>query len=155
MCCIPLFSRWFISHLPQSVMKNEQRLKWSQRLMSLSHSDIRWCLFSQKDFTFIERCGEFPNVPLLGIRGGITYNHALSLCHFGYTRRDGDHDILIQDIVFDYDNNLHGYLQRFVHAWAWWIRLIPRLWGIKTPFLGNLTSNGWRTICHSSSRHTY
>src|ERR1044072_5518842 len=32
MCCIPLLSRWFISHLPPSVLKNEQRLKWSQRL---------------------------------------------------------------------------------------------------------------------------
>ena len=29
MCCIPLLSRWFISHLPQSVMKNEQGLRWS------------------------------------------------------------------------------------------------------------------------------
>src|ERR1043165_7224218 len=50
-------------------------------------SGIRWCLFSQKDFTFIERCGEFPNVPLLGIRGGITYNPSLALRQFGYARR--------------------------------------------------------------------
>ena len=69
--------------------------------MSLSHSDIRWNLFSQKDFTFIERCGEFPNVPLLGIRGGITYNPSLALRQFGFARRDGPHDMLLQDIVFD------------------------------------------------------
>ena len=37
MCCIPLLSRWFISHLPRSVLKNEQNLKWSQRIMTLSH----------------------------------------------------------------------------------------------------------------------
>ena len=43
MCCIPLLSRWFISHLPQSLMKNEQGLRWFQRLMSLAHSDIHWC----------------------------------------------------------------------------------------------------------------
>ena len=74
--------------------------------MSLSHSDIRWCLFPQKDFTFIERFGEFPNVPLLGIRGGITYNPSLALRQFGYARRDGPHDMLLQDIVFDYNSDL-------------------------------------------------
>src|ERR1044072_7560794 len=109
MCYIPLLSRWFISHLPQSVMKNEQRLKWSQRLMSLFHLDIRWCFFSQKDFTFIELCGEFPNVPLLGIRGGITYNPSLALRQFGFARRDGPHDMLLPDIVFDYNHDLQNY----------------------------------------------
>ena len=29
MCCTPLLTRWFISHLPQSVLKNEQGLRWS------------------------------------------------------------------------------------------------------------------------------
>ena len=32
MCCIPLLSRWFILHLPRSVLKNERGLSWSQRL---------------------------------------------------------------------------------------------------------------------------
>ena len=36
MCFIPLFYRWFISHLPQSVMKNELGLRWNQKIMSLS-----------------------------------------------------------------------------------------------------------------------
>ena len=46
-------------------------------MMSLSHSDIYWCSRSQEDITIIDHCGEFPNVPLLGIRGGITYNPSL------------------------------------------------------------------------------
>ena len=68
MCCIPLLFRWFISHLPRLVMKNEQGLRWSQRLTSLTHSYIYWCSRSQEDITIIDCCGEFPNVPLLGIR---------------------------------------------------------------------------------------
>ena len=36
MCCIPFLYRWFISHLPRSVMKNELGLRWYQSLMSLS-----------------------------------------------------------------------------------------------------------------------
>ena len=30
MCCTTLLARWFISHLPQSVLKNEQGLRWSR-----------------------------------------------------------------------------------------------------------------------------
>ncbi|XP_058767093.1 uncharacterized protein LOC131640724 [Vicia villosa] len=78
MCCIPLLSRWFISHLPRSVLRNEQRMQWSQRMMSLSHSDIHWYTRSDKDFTIIDRCGEFPNVPLLGIRGDDPQNYRRS-----------------------------------------------------------------------------
>ena len=40
LCCIPLLSRWFISHLPRSTLKNEQSLTLSQRMMSLTHSNI-------------------------------------------------------------------------------------------------------------------
>ena len=40
MCCTPMLTRWFISHLPRFVVKNEQGLRWSSRLMSLTHSDI-------------------------------------------------------------------------------------------------------------------
>ncbi|XP_050912939.1 uncharacterized protein LOC127127723 [Lathyrus oleraceus] len=118
MCCIPLLSRWFISHLPQSVLKNEQSLRWSQRIMSLSHSDIRWCPHFKENNIIIDRCGEFPNVPLMGIRGGITYNPALALRQFGCARRDGPHEIIIQGTVFDYDNDSQGLRQRFVRAWG-------------------------------------
>ena len=79
LCCTPLLDRWFISHLHRSILKNEQGMKWSHRLMSLTHSDIHWCSRSSEDVTIIDRCGEFPNVPLLGIRGGITYNPCLAL----------------------------------------------------------------------------
>ncbi|XP_058784646.1 uncharacterized protein LOC131659475 [Vicia villosa] len=48
MCCMPLLSRWFISHLPRSVMRNDQGLKWPRRIMSLYHSDIRWCSLSKE-----------------------------------------------------------------------------------------------------------
>ena len=84
--------------------------------MSLSHIDIYWCSQSLEDVTIFDRCGEFPNVPLLGIRGGIIYNPSLSLRQFGYARREDPHDALIQGIIFEYENYVHGYRQRFVRA---------------------------------------
>ena len=68
-CCMPLLSRWFISHLPNSILKNEEGLVWSQRIMSLAHTDILWCSRSMENIAIIDRCGEDPNVPLAGIRG--------------------------------------------------------------------------------------
>ena len=79
MCCIPLLARWFVSYLPRFFVKNEQGLRWSNRLMSLRHSDIHWYSRSLEDINIIDHCGEFPNVPMLGIRGGITYNPCLAL----------------------------------------------------------------------------
>ena len=96
-------------HLPRSVMKNEQGLRWSQRIISLSHTDIYWYSQSHEDITIINPFEELPNVPLLGIMGGITYNPSLALGQFGYARRDGPHDALIQGIMFDYENDFQGY----------------------------------------------
>ena len=67
-----------------------------------------------EDITIVDRYGEFHNVPLLGIRGGITYNPCLALRQFGYARRDGPHEKLIQGLVFDYKNDDQCLLQRFI-----------------------------------------
>src|ERR1051325_8279167 len=60
----------------------------------------------------------FSQQPLLGIRGGITYNPSLALRQFGFARRDGPHDMLLQDIVFDYNHDLQNDRRRFIHAWG-------------------------------------
>ena len=85
--------------------------------MTLTHSDVHWCSRSRENVIIVDRCGEFPNVPLLGIRGGITYNPCLALRQFGYARRDGPHDMLIPDLVFDFDSDAQGLRQRFIRAW--------------------------------------
>ena len=80
----------------------------------LMHSDIHWCSRSIENVTIVDCCGELPNVPLLGIRGGITYNPYLALIQFGYARRDGPHEMLIQGLVFYYENDDQGHHQRFI-----------------------------------------
>ena len=49
--------------------------------------------------------------------GNKNYNPCLSLRKFGYARRDGPHEMLIQGWVFNYDNNDQGLRQRFIRAW--------------------------------------
>ena len=117
MFCTPLFARWFVSHLPRSILKNEQGLRWFNRMMSLRHSDIHWGYRSLEDITIIDHYGKFLNILLLGIRGGITYNPCLALRQFGYTLRDGPHVVLIQGVVFNYEGDDQDYRQRFIRAW--------------------------------------
>ena len=50
-------------------------------------------------------------------QGEITYNPCLALRQFGYARRDGPHEMLIQGFVFDYDNDDQGLRHRFIRAW--------------------------------------
>ena len=77
--------------------------------MKLRHADIHWCSRSLENVTIVDRCGEFSNVPLLGIRGGITYNPFLALRQFGYARWDGPHEMLIQGLVFEYESDNQGH----------------------------------------------
>ena len=77
--CSSDLSRWFILYLPKSVLKNEEGLGWSYRIMSLAHTDILLSSKVMESNAVIDHCGGYPNVPLLGIRGGITYNPCLAL----------------------------------------------------------------------------
>jgi len=46
--------------------------------MSLTPADVVWYNPAYDKGTIIDSCGEFNNVPLLGIHGGISYNPVLA-----------------------------------------------------------------------------
>lgn len=82
-CCAPLLYHWFLSHIlcKGAFMDNKETLKWSKRLMRLTSKDLMWYnlrLNRMEKSEVIMSCGEFPNVPLMGVRGGINYNLVLS-----------------------------------------------------------------------------
>ncbi|XP_050878165.1 uncharacterized protein LOC127081983 [Lathyrus oleraceus] len=89
-CYTPLLYRWFISHLPSKgpFIENKDNLKWSQRIMSLNAKDISWYSRIYDIVKLILNCGNFPNVPLLGMKGGINYNPRLALRRLGYPMVD-------------------------------------------------------------------
>ncbi|KAI5396217.1 hypothetical protein KIW84_062430 [Lathyrus oleraceus] len=88
-CCIPLLYKWFILHLPQTptFVEKKQRLRWSQRLLSLTNDDIVWYDPSLSSLEIIDSCGEFSIVPLIGTQGGINYP-ALARRQLGFPLRD-------------------------------------------------------------------
>ena len=50
--------------------------------MSLTHVDINWYNSAYDKKMIIDGYGEFSNVPLLGINGGVSYNPALARRQF-------------------------------------------------------------------------
>ena len=119
---------------------------WAYRIMSLAHTDILWSSKDMKRVAIIDRCGEYPNVPLLGIRGGITYNPCLALRQFGRARRDGPHKLLLSYIIFDYKGDVNEHRRRFIRAWGMVNRSDPQELGLKTS-LHMQTKHSIENIC--------
>jgi hypothetical protein len=65
----------------------------------------------------IDRCGEYGNVPLLGIHGGITYNPILAGRQFGYPMKQKPLNIALDGIFYHYHTDNKGLREQFVKAW--------------------------------------
>lgn len=100
-CRVLMLYRWFMSHLPSKgpFVDNKGNLKWSKRIMSLTAKDISWYSRSYEDVKIILNCGNFLNVPLLGIKGGINYNPRLELRQLGYPMLDKSDSEQLEDFV--------------------------------------------------------
>ena len=84
------------------------------------------------EVAIIDRCGEYPNVPLIGTNGGITYNPCLALRQFGRARREGPHELLMPSIIFDFQGDSDEQRRRFIRAWDRVHRFDPHDLGAKT-----------------------
>ncbi|KAK2374900.1 hypothetical protein QL285_075831 [Trifolium repens] len=118
-CCTPQLYKWFISHLPQTHSRkaNPENLPWSQIIMSLTPSDIVWYHPACDIREIIVSCGEYPNVPLLGMRGGISYNPTLAKRQFGYPIKAKPDNITLANEFYLNHEDPSNKRRKFVHAW--------------------------------------
>ncbi|XP_050877566.1 uncharacterized protein LOC127081343 [Lathyrus oleraceus] len=119
-CCAPLMYRWFISHLPSKgpFVENKDNLKWSQRIMSLNVKDISWYSRIYDGVKLILNCGDFPNVPLLGTKGGINYNLRLALRQLGYPMVDKPDLTSVEGFVLYEGVEEPELVKKIVKAWG-------------------------------------
>ena len=117
--CAPLLYKWFTSHLPQShsFKANPENLLWSLRIMSLTPADIVWYNPTYDIGVIIDKCGEFPNVPLLGIRGGISYNPTLARRQFGYPMKNKPWNLSLAGEFYLNQEDSSGRREKFEQAW--------------------------------------
>ncbi|KAI5426621.1 hypothetical protein KIW84_032160 [Lathyrus oleraceus] len=85
--------------------------------MSLTNDDISWYDRVYDTVQVIDYCGEFPNVPLLGTCGGISYNPILARRQLGFPLKDKPHNILLEGVFFQEGKDPQGLKARMVRAW--------------------------------------
>ncbi|XP_050878580.1 uncharacterized protein LOC127082387 [Lathyrus oleraceus] len=118
-CCMPMLYKWFISQLPMShaFWDLKDGLLWSHKIMSLTHSNIVWYSRDYDGVSIIDSCGGFSNVPLIGTKGGISYNLILARCQLGYPMKDKPKNIHLEGLFFKECEDRKALKEKIVHAW--------------------------------------
>ncbi|XP_058733475.1 uncharacterized protein LOC131605095 [Vicia villosa] len=96
---------------------NEEGLTWAQRIMKLSFDDILWYQKKFEGTLLFDSCGDFPNIPLLGVRGGISYNPILARHQFGFALKDKPRSLYLSAEYFHYDSDKENKRDLFIKAW--------------------------------------
>ena len=101
--CTPLLYQCFISHMPQSdaFWDFRKEPRWASKIMALTHSDIDWYRLAYQDIEIIGSYGSFPNVPLLGTKGGMNYNPVLARRQLGDPMRDKPNSIHLSSFFLE------------------------------------------------------
>lgn len=85
--------------------------------MALTHSDIVWYNCVYDGVMIIDSCGDFPNVPLLGTKGGINYNPVLACRQFGYAMRGKPNNIRLSTFYLKENEDNRDFKEKIVCAW--------------------------------------
>ncbi|XP_050915986.1 uncharacterized protein LOC127131092 [Lathyrus oleraceus] len=93
------------------------RNSYSGKIMSLTHSDIVWYSRNYDGVSIIESCGGFSNVPIIGIKGGISYNPILARHQLGYPMKDKPKNIHLEGLFFQEGEDCKVLKEKIVHAW--------------------------------------
>jgi hypothetical protein len=104
--------------------------------MSLTPYDIVWYHAAYDVGKIIVSCGEYPNVPLLGMRGGISYNFILARHQFGYPMRITEPDnIALNGEFYLNHEDCSNKRRKFEQAWHGIRRLDRNQLGKKSDFV--------------------
>lgn len=116
--CVPLLYQWYNAHLPKHSLfrGNPNKLRWSQRIMSLIAEDISWFFPSADSEGIIDGYGEFMNVPLIGRYGGINYHPALARRQATLAMKKKSENLYLENIYFLHEGN-EAWRRRITHAW--------------------------------------
>lgn len=95
-------------------------MRWSNRLMGLTSKDLSWYkpglgILGNKEI--LVKCGGYPNVPLLGIRGGVNYNPTLARRQLGYALRVPPTDREVMESLSYNVPDSTGMIEKATKAW--------------------------------------
>ncbi|XP_058780052.1 uncharacterized protein LOC131653784 [Vicia villosa] len=145
-CCLPLLYMWFNSHMPckGAFVATRDSLTWAKRLMGLRAKDIRWYTpkLDWKDDEMVSECGDFDNVPLIGVRGGINYNPRLAVRQLGFALVSPPKDRFVKESLVRIKADL-GKRDCIAHPdYTEWVEKRAKDNGLPFPFEDPLYTHG-------------
>ena len=107
-----------IEFVTRKKLDKKTRKEWALFVAGLNQKKIIWQPSWQQRSKLIYSCEGFPNVPLIGIRGCISYNPVLAQRQFGYPiRRAPTPDVLVPFVCYYQDGFVNDTLRQIRNAW--------------------------------------
>jgi hypothetical protein len=118
-CCAQLLYKWFMGYLPTkgAFVLLDHTVSWATKLMGLRAKDITWTHIDEAGRDFICSCGSFPNVPLIGVQGCISYNPTLLKRQRGFAMEAPPLEYEIQDSCYFPVESNRSALEKVSEAW--------------------------------------
>jgi hypothetical protein len=85
--------------------------------MALTPAKVMWYDPGYDKGNIIDSCGEFNNVPLLGIQGEISYNLVLARRQFRLPRERKPFSIHLENVYYHNQNDTRGMRRQIKRAW--------------------------------------
>ncbi|XP_058783618.1 uncharacterized protein LOC131658328 [Vicia villosa] len=118
-CCTPMLYKWYISHLADTheFWRHKEGLSGPHKIMTLTNTDIVWNNNHFCRMKTLDCCGDFPNVPLIGTKGGISYSPVLARRQFGFPREKEPRNILWNGFFLEEKVENKEFRERIANAW--------------------------------------
>ncbi|XP_058733003.1 uncharacterized protein LOC131604587 [Vicia villosa] len=118
-CCTPLLYKWYVSHMPDTYefWSQKEGLKWSHKIMTLTNAEIVWTNNTFCRMKTLDCCGDFPNVPLIGTKGAISYSPVLSRHQFGFPMDKRPRSNLLEGFFLEERVENKEFRERVANAW--------------------------------------
>ncbi|KAH1213174.1 hypothetical protein GmHk_14G041180 [Glycine max] len=157
-CCLPALCVWLVSNLFQQdtihpcplqsyrSCAEKGRVDWDQHLAGIGGTTINWFpRWKEGKEGVLFSCGDYPNVPLIGTRGCINYNPALTIRQLGYPMRGAPtEESLSSFLVRDLGAKSLKVIQRVHKAWRSPLKKDKELRGIRNGVIGGY--HGWLRV---------
>ena len=112
--------------------------------MELAHLVICWYHQAYYDVDIIDSYGSFPNVPLIGTKGGINYNFVLARCQLGYSIRYKPNNIHLSGFFLKEGEDRKEDKDEIAKAWCHIHRKSRKDLGPRGLFLWSLIFSGYK-----------
>ncbi|XP_058787850.1 uncharacterized protein LOC131662162 [Vicia villosa] len=118
-CCTPILYKWYISHLLDTLefWSHKEGPRWSYKIMTLTNTNIVWTNNHFCRMKTLDCCGDFPNVTLIGTKGGISYSPVLTRRHFGVPMDKKPRNILLDGFFLEEKVENKELRERIANAW--------------------------------------